>query len=214
MTNQITIKDGIPELGIFAKNDDAWVSSKDISKLFKKDHKHVLKKIEEIQLNVADKFWATNFKKSSSKNRGKSYKAFELTRKAFSLIAMGYTGKKAMAFKVKYIEAFESMLSHIQSRCISKGGYKIMTSEIARNIDNSPLTFSKEANMINTAVLGMSARDFRSLNEIQINTRDAVVTEKLVELDEAQRMNARLVKAGLLFETRQKLIEKAFKDIV
>jgi len=122
-------------------------------------------------------FWAANFKKTSYKNRGKSYPKYLLNRKAFSLIAMGFTGSGAIKFKVQYIEAFEAMLNHIQTREMSKSGYKIMTGIIAKYIDNNPLTFAKEADMLNKIILGMSAKDFKQVNNTN-DTRDAIINEK------------------------------------
>ena len=41
--------------------------------------------------------------------RGRKYKCYELTRDGFSLLVMGFTGKKALEWKLKYIEAFNLM---------------------------------------------------------------------------------------------------------
>ncbi len=40
---------------------------------------------------------------------GKSYKYYEINRDGFALLAMGFTGKKALQWKLKYIEAFNLM---------------------------------------------------------------------------------------------------------
>ena len=40
---------------------------------------------------------------------GESYPAYNLTRDGFTLVAMGFTGSKALGFKVRYIEAFRAM---------------------------------------------------------------------------------------------------------
>lgn len=212
MTKQITIKEGIPELGILAKNKDAWVSSITLKDIFDKDHNHILRDIKNIKEKVVVQFWAANFIKTTYKNRGKKYPCYLLNRKSFTLVAMGFTGKKAIDFKVKYIEAFESMKSHIETREISKSGYKIMTGAVAKYIDNNPLTFSKEADMVNKCVICMTAKDFKQVNNTK-DTRDAVITDKLNDLDEAQRMNARFIKAGLNFDERKKIITDSFKEV-
>jgi len=42
-------------------------------------------------------------------NRGKEYRYYEMNRDGFSLLCMGFSGKKALEWKLKYINAFNSM---------------------------------------------------------------------------------------------------------
>lgn len=211
---EISIKSGIKELGIFEKGNDAWVSSRDIAKLFGKEHKDVLVSIrEQIIPNVSEDFTQRNFPLSKYKDKsGKSNPEYLLNRKSFSMVIMGFTGKKAMSFKEAYIEAFEIMLTTIETRLLSKAGYKEMTSAIARKYNSDPKNFSIEADMINECVLGMKAKDFRAVNQIDENgqTRDSVVQDKLDKLDKAQRLNAQLINAGIDFNTRQSIIQSNF----
>ena len=74
---------------------------------FDKKHKDVLQSIREILAaeNSATRF----FFETSFKNRGKSYPMYFMTRDGFSLLAMGFTGKKALKFKLKFIDAFNKM---------------------------------------------------------------------------------------------------------
>ena len=92
---------------VVINNNQIVVSSKDIAEHFGKDHKHVLESIREILVaeNSATKF----YKETTHQNRGKDYKAYLMNRDGFSLLAMGFTGKKALQWKLKYIEAFNEM---------------------------------------------------------------------------------------------------------
>ncbi|MCF0149678.1 MAG: ORF6C domain-containing protein, partial [Clostridium sp.] len=68
----------------------------------------VLEKIEE--LIKTEKSVMTMFIESSYKaGTGKEYKEYLITRDGFSLLVMGFTGTKALAWKLKYIEAFNKM---------------------------------------------------------------------------------------------------------
>jgi len=206
---QVSIKSGIEELGIFEKGNDAWVSSRDIAKLFDKEHFHVIRDIDEAILKLSIDFTKTNFGYSKYKDKsGKRNKEYLLNRKSFSLIAMGFTGKKAMDFKVAYIEAFETMHNVIDTRQLSKSGYKEMTSAISSKYNKDQKTFSTEADMINEIVLGMKAKDFRSVNNIDQNgnTRDSIVFKKLENLDKAQRLNAQLINSWIDLNTRKSII--------
>lgn len=211
----ISIRSGIEELGIFEKGGDAWVSSRDIAKLFEKAHYDVLDAIrEKIIPNISEEFTARNFPVSKYRDTtGRKLPEYLLNRKSFSMVVMGFTGKKAMAFKEAYIEAFEAMIDVINTRLLSKAGYKEMTSAISRKLKNDPRVFSIEADMINSIVLGMKAADFRAVHKIDDHggTRDAVAYRKLDDLDRAQRLNAQLINAGISFEARKQIISSNFR---
>lgn len=87
----------------------ATVKSNDIAKIFEKQHKNVLKQIRRLTQDLEATNIATNkyFKDSSYlDSRGKQYPRFELTRKGFDLLVMGFTGTKALKYKVWYIDEF------------------------------------------------------------------------------------------------------------
>ena len=92
---------------VVIQNNQIVVSSKDIAEHFGKDHKVVLRAIREIlvEQNCATKF----YQETTYQNRGKDYKEYLMNRDGFSLLAMGFTGKKALQWKLKYIEAFNEM---------------------------------------------------------------------------------------------------------
>lgn len=92
---------------VVINNNQIVVSSKDIAEHFGKQHKHVLEIIREILVaeNSATKF----FQETSSVYRGQQFPFYLMNRDGFSLLAMGFTGKKAIQWKLKYIEAFNEM---------------------------------------------------------------------------------------------------------
>lgn len=95
-------------------NGQAVASSRDIAEHFGKDHKHVLESIK----NLADENSAAKsmFYETTYENRGKRYPMYLMNRDGFSLLAMGFTGKAALEWKVKYIEAFNAMEWAISDR--------------------------------------------------------------------------------------------------
>lgn len=92
---------------VVIQNNQIVVSSKDIAEHFGKQHKDVLENIHNILAaeNSATKF----YQETTYQNRGKDYKEYLMNRDGFSLLAMGFTGKKALQWKLKYIEAFNEM---------------------------------------------------------------------------------------------------------
>lgn len=84
------------------------VESRKIAEHFDKQHKHVLDAIENITAEnsaVTSMFCETTY----TAGTGKAYKEYLMNRDGFSLLVMGFTGKKALEWKIKYIQAFNAM---------------------------------------------------------------------------------------------------------
>ena len=85
-----------------------------VAETFGKQHKHVLRDIE----NLTAQSWTVKnmFEKTTYKNeRNREYPMYLINRDGFTLLAMGFTGKEALEFKVKYIEAFNKMEEQIKN---------------------------------------------------------------------------------------------------
>lgn len=108
MDSMIEIYNGLPV-----------ASSKAIAEKFNKSHRDTLKAIRKVidSLGLEShgaKFRSENFSYSTYKTpRGKTYDHVLLSRDAFSLVVMGFTGSKALEWKLKYIEAFNKMEAYI-----------------------------------------------------------------------------------------------------
>ncbi len=99
----------IPQLTV-SEQGTPMASSLDVAKVFGKEHKNVLQSIENLFEDIPQDFTELNFQPSSYMNQqNKEQPMYLLTRDAFTLLAMGFTGKKAMQFKIAYIEAFNAM---------------------------------------------------------------------------------------------------------
>lgn len=91
------------------------VSSLTIAEHFSKRHDDVLKKIK--QLDIPQEFRLRNFAESSYINaQNKEMPCFNLTRDGFAYLVMGFTGKKASAWKISYLEAFNAMEAELLQR--------------------------------------------------------------------------------------------------
>lgn len=102
--------------GIILKEQNGQVlaSSREIAEKFGKEHKDVLESIRNL---TAENSAVKNMFKSSQyiNSRGRTYDEFLMNRDGFSLLAMGFTGKKALEWKLKYISAFNEMEQRIKS---------------------------------------------------------------------------------------------------
>lgn len=95
----VTIVDGQP-----------MTTSLDVAEKFDKPHKDVLAAIRKLIEDLPKDFIERNFALSEYTDpTGRKLPMYYLTRDAFSLLAMGFTGKAALAWKVRYIEAFNGM---------------------------------------------------------------------------------------------------------
>lgn len=89
------------------ENNQMLVSSLEVAKNFGKEHKNVLQTIGNLVAeNSATK---SMIYETSYKNRGRQYPMYYMNRDGFSLLVMGFTGKEALEWKMKYIQAFNEM---------------------------------------------------------------------------------------------------------
>lgn len=93
---------------IVIKNRQAVTTSLQVAETFEKEIKHVNETIRNLTVEnpaVKNFFYEGTYKNS----RGRDYPMYYMNRDGFTLLAMGFNGKKALEFKVKYIEAFNQM---------------------------------------------------------------------------------------------------------
>ena len=99
---------------VFMKKDKPVTTSKRIAEVFGKEHKHVLRDIDELKKDVSN-FGLMFFETTEPDSYGREQRIYQMNRDGFSLLAMGFTGSKAMEWKVKYIEAFNQMEETIEN---------------------------------------------------------------------------------------------------
>ena len=96
------------DLGLVIKDNKVVVCSRDVARVFEREHRDVLKAIR--NLGCSDEFRLRNFAQSTYTNeQNHEQPEYLLTRDGFVLLAMGFTGEKAMRFKEAYIAAFNAM---------------------------------------------------------------------------------------------------------
>ena len=79
-----------------------------IAQAFEKEHKDVLRAI--YNMECSPEFNERNFAPVGYKDaKGEIRPAYRLTRDGFAFLAMGFTGKKAAAWKERFLEAFNAM---------------------------------------------------------------------------------------------------------
>lgn len=121
MTKLILLPNDHQGMGIYSSKD-VVCTSRAVAEIFNKRHDHVLRDIENILENLGDpKFGGTYFMKSTYKSeQNKKFPEFLLTRDGFALLAMGFTGKKALQFKIAYINRFNEMEHALKDRQLAR----------------------------------------------------------------------------------------------
>ncbi|HAX1073219.1 TPA: Rha family transcriptional regulator, partial [Enterococcus faecium] len=111
---------------VILKNKEAVTTSLQVADSFEKKHKHVLEAIESIKRSVensANVEDGSNFGQmfvegNEPDSYGRSRRVYFMNRDGFSLLAMGFTGSKAINFKLKFIEAFNEMEDVIRKNTV------------------------------------------------------------------------------------------------
>jgi len=95
------------QIEVFEKDEQFWTTSLDVAEKFGKRHNDVVRAIKNLEL--PDDFQLRNFAYLTRKIPGGTQEYYIISRDGFSLLAMGFTGKEAIQWKIKYIEAFNQM---------------------------------------------------------------------------------------------------------
>lgn len=99
------------------ENSQALTNSLLVAEKFGKTHDNVLKAIRTIiDGGVVKNNETPMFVESTYFNQqnGQNYSLFVMNRDGFTLLAMGFTGKRALQFKLDYIAAFNAMENELR----------------------------------------------------------------------------------------------------
>lgn len=95
---------------VFNKNGATLTNSLLVADKFEKNHRDVLESIRVLLSTAENSALLSMFMESSYiASNGKQNPMFIMNRDGFNLLTMGFTGKKALDFKLEYIEAFNKM---------------------------------------------------------------------------------------------------------
>jgi Rha family phage regulatory protein len=197
------MKELIPKdkYGVFADTKDtARVDSRFVAQFFEKHHRHVLRDIERItepNSGLSEEFIRLNFELSFYKDStGRKLPCYMMTRDGFTMLVMGYTGKKAMRFKEIYIKRFNEMEQFIKTLVTARREFPLLTENIKLLHENPrPYHFSNECDMINRIVTGMSAKQFRQAHGLEKGTsiRPYLTDEQIRMIETLQKVDIGLL---------------------
>lgn len=114
-----------------------------------------------------------------------------------------YVFKEFQRLKIEESERNQAALQWNLNRVLSKINYRIHTDAIKENlipkrITSEGIVYANEADILNVALFGKTAKMWRSENpEAKGNIRDYATTEQLLVLANLEVINAELISAGL-----------------
>lgn len=104
------------------ENGEPTTTSLLIAETFDKNHYDVIHKIESLQQQIEDtEFFRSPQMFEKSKyltSQNKLVPMYYLNRDGFTLLAMGFTGQKALEWKLKYIQAFNAMEEKLKNTAV------------------------------------------------------------------------------------------------
>lgn len=147
---------------VIIENSKVVTTSLRIAEYFGKAHKDVLKAISNLEItkDLQERNFSLSFYTRELPNGGsKKEPMYYITRDGFTLLAMGFTGKKAMQFKIAYINAFNEMEEMLQKQECTKYAEELIDAEIQK--------FNKRLKEAALQVRQRNGADYGPYGEIQ-----------------------------------------------
>ena len=210
------------EIKTVNKEEVTVVTSLDVAETFEKRHDHVLRDVEKLKKDIPN-FGEMFFETTMPDSYGRSQKAFLMNRDGFTLLVMGYTGEKAMKFKIAYIKQFNAMeqalIGKMKEREKGIAVRQALTKAIQQSNENERMhgrAYSTYTDVVYKVVFGKSAKQLREEYGItkKDNLRDCFSAEELSKVQSVEMIVSGLVNCGwgydeikgFIVSTKNKLI--------
>lgn len=114
-----------PEPAVSIENGRIVTTSADVARRFGKRHDHVMRDIAGIIAGAPaclPNFGETSITRKMPNGGHRMTRAYTMDRDGFTLLAMGFTGKAALEWKIKYIHAFNAMEAKLRDDAFPMDG--------------------------------------------------------------------------------------------
>lgn len=198
---------------------------------FDKQHKDVLESIRGIREVMSTAEFSALFNETTYKAlNGKSNPMYEMNRDGFSLLAMGFTGEKALKWKLDYINAFNVMESELKRIYTERQQWQIerdkgvvirhiLTDTIKMKIIDNPhkrFAYPNYTNLIYRILFGKAAKELEQKYGVKSkeNLRDFFTGEDLAKVQSMEMLVSSLINCGWGYEQIKGFIQKETKKMV
>lgn len=190
-------------------------TSRKVAEVFGKEHKNVLQSIENLisQMGVAENsahlFIKTEYVHEQNKQK---YSEYLLTRDGFSLLAMGFTGEKALKWKLDYIKAFNAMESELKRIYTERQQWQIerdkgvvirhiLTDTIKMKVSDSPnkrFAYPNYTKLIYKTIFGKTLKELQEQYGVKgkESIREYVTADELKQIEAMEMLVSSLISCG------------------
>ena len=211
---------------IGSRNEEKIVTnSRVVAEIFEKEHKNILRDIELLQKDVPN-FELMFIKSSYEDSYKRKQPQYMLNRDGYSLLVMGFTGAKALKFKLEFINAFNSMEKELkriyeerQQWVIEREKGKlvrhILTDTIKMKVAESPnkkFMYPNYTKLIYKVLFNKSFDELKKMYNIKPkeSLRDYISSEELKELEQMEMLISSLINLGWGYEQIKEFINQSY----
>ena len=196
------------EIKTVNKEEVTVVTSLDVAETFEKRHDHVLRDVEKLKKDIPN-FGEMFFETTMPDSYGRSQKAFLMNRDGFTLLVMGYTGEKAMKFKIAYIKQFNAMeqalIGKMKEREKGIAVRQALTKAIQQSNENERMhghAYSTYTDIVYKVVFGKTAKQLREEYGItkKDNLRDYFNSDEISKVQSVEMIVSGLVNFGWVYD--------------
>ena len=190
-------------------NKEMTTTSRIVAEYFKKAHRNVLQNID--NLESSKQFNQLNFQQVDFKDsKGRTYQEYIISRDGFAMLAMGFTGKKAMEWKEKFLAAFNAMEAELiknrsniewkSARLQVKAVRKITTDTVKDFVEYATIQGSSSAKMYYVNITKMEYKALDLLEQSKQhsgNFRDTLDLMQICFLQVAENIASAAMQKGM-----------------
>ncbi len=189
-----------------------YAVSTDVANYFEREHKNVLVSIEKCLIEQPSLL--ADFSATKHSKKGGTHKRYEMSRRGFSYLILGFTGKKANQFKLDYIDQFDRMEEYLRDTLDSRSG----ALEMCRLLQDTREAIGKETkahhyinehNLIYRVAFGKDAKHLHedlSIAEGQ-PIAEALDDQQLRVISGLRHYDASLLTLGCGYQSRKEKLE-------
>lgn len=164
-------------------------------------------------------FYEDTYKDSLNRNQ----RQYVMNRDGFTLLIMGYTGTKAMKFKLDYIKQFNAMEKALSSKCIERekgiAVRQALTKALQLSTENERMhghAYSTYTNCIYKALFDKSAKQLREQYGIgkKDNIKDYLNEEELKAVKSMEMLVSGLVDCGWDYDKIKSFIQQTNTKLI
>lgn len=194
--------------------NQAICTSRDIAEHFGKRHDNVLRDIENLKKDLLN-FEPIFFETKLPDEYGRKQRAYLMNRDGFTLLAMGFTGKKALLWKLRYIAAFNAMekvirekltLEWRETRAAGKLTRRAETDIIKKLVEYAKAQGSQHSDMLYIVYSRLANK------AAGVKCRDVASIKELNRLEEAEDMILQIIRRDMTRDVYYKTIYQNCKQ--